>query len=265
MTASFWFGGFNVIPTMMEEKSSGTSYRKVGSMIVLAIAIGIVFKTGVVLSASMSMPWKELVGANIPAAAAFERAFGSVILAKLVLVTALFALLATWNAMLVCASRILFALGRAHFVPPVLGTVQVRFGSPAVAIGFSAVAAGLVTLLGRNAILPIVNASSTCLAIAYIVTCWTVIRMRRTHPALERPFRVPGGIITMWVAMASAVFSLGLSLYQPWADAKGKVPLEPVMLIVWGLIGAGAWLASGRMRQTVDAAKRRSIILGEKT
>ncbi len=263
MTASFWFGGFNVVPTMMEEKQSGTSYKKVGVMIVLAIAIGIVFKTGVVISASMTMPWKELMTMNIPAAAAFERAFGSVILAKLVLVAALMALLATWNAMLVCSSRIIFALGRVHFITPKLAAVHPRYGSPAAAIAFSGAGAALVTLLGRNAILPIVNASSTCLAICYIITCWSAIKMRSTRPDAPRPFMVPGGKVTMWVALASAVFSLGLSLYQPWADAKGKVPLEPIMLLIWAGVGGVAWFAAGRLRAGFDPVVRREIIVGK--
>lgn len=265
MTASFWFGGFNVIPTMMEEKSAGTSYQRVGRMIALAIAIGIVFKTGVVLSASMTMPWRELVGMDIPAAAAFERAFGSVVLAKVVLLTALLALLATWNAMIICSSRILYALGRAHLVPAVFGTVHSRFGSPAVAIAFTGASAALVTLLGRNAILPIVNASSTCLALAYIVTCWTAIRLRRTRPDVPRPFRVPGGALTMWVALASAIFSLGLSIYQPWVDAKGRMPLEPVMLVSWALLGGLAWMLSTRRRDAVPPELRRAVIVGSST
>ncbi len=262
MTASFWFGGFNVIPTMMEERSDATSYGKVGGMIVLAIVIGIVFKTGVVLSASMTMPWQELVGANIPAATAFEKAFGSVWLARLVLLTALLGLLTTWNAMIVCSSRILFALGRARFVLPSLGTVHPVHGSPSRAIIVTCAGATLVTLLGRNAILPIVNASAACLAFGYIVTCWSVISLRRTRSDAPRPFRVPGGVATAVLAMASAVFSFGLALYQPWVDAKGRLPLEWVMLASWLLIGAVAWAAASSVRAAFDRDTRRRIVLG---
>jgi amino acid transporter len=262
MTASFWFGGFNVVPTMMEERADGTSYAKVGRMLVLAIVIGIVFKTGVVISAAMTMPWQELVGANIPAATAFEKAFGSVFLAKLVLLTALLGLLSTWNAMIICSSRVLYALGRSHFIFPFLGQVHPVYGSPSNAILVSCTGALLVTLLGRNAILPIVNSAAACLAVGYMVSCWAVISLRRSRPDAARPFRVPGGIPTVVVALVSAVFSFGLALYQPWVDAKGRVPLEWIMLISWTAIGAVAWFASARVRAGFDRETRRRIIVG---
>ncbi|MBK8249607.1 MAG: APC family permease [Gemmatimonadetes bacterium] len=262
MTASFWFGGFNVVPTMMEERADSTSYAKVGRMIVLAIVIGIVFKTGVVISAAMTMPWGELVGANIPAATAFEKAFGSVFLAKLVLLTALLALLSTWNAMIICSSRVLYALGRAHFILPFLGRVHPQHGSPANAIIVSCAGALLVTLLGRNAILPIVNSAAACLAAGYMVSCWAVISLRRSRPDAPRPFRVPGGVPTVVIALASAAFSFGLALYQPWADAKGRLPLEWIMLVAWAAIGAVAWMVAARVRAGFDRETRRRIILG---
>ena len=262
MTASFWFGGFNVVPTMIEEKSAGTSYARVGVMIVLSIVVGIVFKTSVVLSASMTMPWERLTTMNIPAAAAFDAALGSRVLGKMVLLTALLALLSTWNAMMVSGSRILFALGRARFILPGFGTVHPRFGSPSTAILFSGGAASLVTLLGRKAILPIVTSSATCLALGYIITCYAVVRLRRTRPDAPRPFKVPGGLVTMCIAMASAVFSLGLSLYQPYVDAKGAIPLEWVMLALWLALGAAAWGAARGMRGGLDQAERRRIIVG---
>lgn len=262
MTASFWFGGFNVIPVMMEERASRTSLRRVGVMIVLAIVIGIVFKTSVILSASMTTPWAQLMEMEIPVATAFERAFGSAIMGKLVLFTALLGLLSTWNAMFVCGSRLLFALGRSHLILPALGRVHATHGSPAAAIVFTGVSAGVVTLLGRNAILPIVTAASSCLALSYLLTCVAVVRLRRTRPEADRPFRVPGGLPTMIVAIVGSAFSFGLSLYQPWADAKGRLPLEWVMLVSWLVLGAVAWIASARVRGAFDRDARRRIVLG---
>lgn len=263
MTASFWFGGFNVIPTMMEEKSAGTSYRRVGLVIVLAIGIGIAFKTLVVLSASMTMPWQELTTMSIPAATAFEKAFGSPFLGKLVLVAALFGLLSTWNAVFVCASRIIYALGRAHFVSPALGTVHPRLGSPVSAILLTGALATIVTLLGRNAILPIVNSSSACMAFSYLVTSVGVAVLRRTRASAERPFMVPGGMLVIGLAILGALFSFGLALYQPWADAEGSLPLEWIMLASWLAIGLVAWRLAARVRAGVDPDARRRIIIGE--
>lgn len=262
MTASFWFGGFNVVPTMMEEKASGTSFKRVGTMIVLSIVIGVVFKTTVVLSASMSMPWRRLMTMNIPAAAAFEAAFGSVVLAKLVLLTALLGLLATWNAMIVTSSRMLFALGRSRLIVPAFGRVHPVHGTPTVGIVFAGTLGAIITLLGRKAILPIVNSSATCLTFGYLLTCVGVWRLRKRSPAAPRPFAVPGGRVTIGLAIASAAFSLGLSLYQPYVDARGKLPLEWMMLGGWLVLGAAFWILARSIRGAFDKVERRRVILG---
>jgi amino acid transporter len=231
-------------------------------MIVLSIVVGIVFKTSVVLSASMTTPWQRLTTMPLPVATAFEAALGSSFLARLVLLTALLGLLSTWNAMIVCGSRVLFSLGRAGFVSPRFGIVHTAFGSPSVAIVFVGILAAAGTFLGRNALIPIVNASTTCLTVAYLLTCLALIRLRRTAPDRPRPVRVPGGVATAWVAVAGAAFSFVLSLYQPYVDAKGGLPLEWVLLTMWVALGAAFWTAARSLRLRMPDADRRAVILG---
>lgn len=248
MTASFWFGGFNVGPQAMEEAASKTRLSRIALTIVASIVVGIVFKVLVILAASMSAPWQDLVRAPVPVAAAFKSAFGSAAVANLVLVTALCGLLGTWNSVLLAAARTLYALGRAGYIAPAFGAVHTRYRSPGFAVLFSGGVAALGTLLGRNAIEPIVDAAASCLAVAYLLTCFAVIRLRRTAPALPRPFRVPGGVVTAWIATAGAAFSLGLSLYEPYAASAGRVPLEWLLLGCWLALGLVFWTAARAYR-----------------
>jgi hypothetical protein len=67
----------------------------------------------------------------------------------------------------------------------------------------------------------------------------------------------------MWVGALVSAFSLGLSLYQPYVDAKGKLPLEWVVLASWLALGGIFWAAARRIRGNVSEAERRSIIVGE--
>jgi amino acid transporter len=262
MTASFWFAGFNVVPQVMEERSSRASLKKVGQMIVLSIVVGVVFKTLVVLSSSMTMPWRTLATLELPAAAAFERAFGSTWLAKVVLVAALLSLLSTWNAILIAGSRLMLSMGRAHMIGHRFGGLHQRFGSPSFALWFTSIASLIGILLGRNALIPIVNLSSTCLAFGFLVTCIGVVRLRGRWPGVHRPYAVPGGVVTGWIGAGGSAFSLALSLYVPYRDAKGAVPLEWIVLAVWLVLGAIFWAASGARRATMSEAERRRIIVG---
>lgn len=262
ITAPFWFGGFEVIPKAVEERSQKTGLRRVGTLIVLAIVIGIAFKTLVIISSSMTMPWRELMTLDLPAAAAFRNAFGSDVLAKLVLVAALLGLLATWNAVLVAASRVLFALGRAGLISPRFRTVHAERGVPAVAVLFAGVVGGLGTLLGRNGLIPIVNMSAACLTFAYLLTCVAVIRLRLTRPEMARPYRIPGGTLTAGLATVGALFVLLLALYQPFSAAQGRVPAEWALLLVWGALGFLFWVLARGVRSSITQAERRRLILG---
>lgn len=262
VTAPFWYAGFNVIPQLMEEKAPTTSLKLVARLILLSIGLAAVFYVFVILSCSMLMPWEDLLRFNVPAAAAFEVALNSTTFAKIVLTAALLGLLTTWNPVFMAASRVLFALGRAHMIGPIFGRLHPASGSPSTAILFVASAASLGVLFGRDAIIPIINVASTCLAFAFLLVCWGVIRLRRTSPHHRRPFSVPGGARTAGLAVAGCAGMLALSLYQPLAHPHRFIPLELVVLAAWVILGAAFWRVARGIRGGVDEDERRRLILG---
>jgi len=117
-TAPFWYAGFDVIPQMMGERAHDASLRAAGAMILLSIAIAGIFYVLVILSISMTMPWRELVTLPMPAAEGFRRAFDSELLSRVVLMAAVLGLVTTWNSVFMFASRVLFTLGRARLLAP---------------------------------------------------------------------------------------------------------------------------------------------------
>jgi amino acid transporter len=244
VTAPFWYGGFNVIPQAIEETAPGTSVKMVGRMILLSLFFAGAFYCLVILSASMSMPWRDLLDLELPAAGAFEAALGSPWLADLVLLAAFFGIITTWNAVFLAGSRVLFALGRARIIPPAFAGVHETFRSPATAVLFVGIVGSAGVFLGRSAIVPIVNVGATCLTLGYLITCWGVIKMRRDHPHQERPFRAPGGIATASLAVLGCLFMLFMTLYQPYQSAQGFLSSRVDHLL--GLGFAGSFLLARR-------------------
>jgi len=131
LTTPVWFGGFNVIPQAMEERSPGTSLRTVGRVIILSLGLATAFYCLIILASSMTTPWQGLLTMDLPAARAFEVGLRSTLLAKVVLLAALLGLIATWNAVFFAAARVLFALGRARIIHPSFGKIHPAYGSPA--------------------------------------------------------------------------------------------------------------------------------------
>jgi amino acid transporter len=261
VTASFWYSGFQIIPQMMEERAVGASVTRAAKMIVLCLAIALVFYCGVVLAASMAMPWKQLAATPLPVASAFEVALASPWLAKAVLVSALLGLVTVWNATFLTASRILFALGRGRILHPAFARLHPRYGVPVVPILITGILGTAATFLGRNAIEPIVNLGGMVYAFSFLLIALAVIRLRRTRPHDPRPYRIPGGLLVPVLAAVLAGTMMLVSIQQQYRRSPDGIPLEWMLLVGWGLLGVGAWIGGRRVRASIDDAERRALML----
>jgi len=179
-----------------------------------------------------------------------------------VLFAGLCGIITTWNTVFISATRIIFALGRARIIPAAFGRVHSAFRSPHIAVIFVGIIGAAGAFLGRSAILPLVNLGASGYSLAFLFTCLGVIRLRQTHPNQHRPYRVPGGIVTALFGVMSSLFCLFLSLYHPYINRTGTVPLEWIFVISWAALGMLFWGVCRRMRNRVSGAERRKLILG---
>ncbi len=259
-TAPFWFGGFTVFATTSEESAS--SMRMVGRAIVFSVAAAAVFYVVLILAVSALAPWRDLVGLKLPAAQAFQIGLKSPTLSRVVLVTALLGNLTAWNALLLAGSRVLFALGRARLCASFLGEVHPRSKAPAAAIAVISLISIAALFLGRGFILPLVNVSSICFGLMYVVTCLTLIRLRRGKGSDRRAYSAPGGVATAWVATLLSLAIVAVALVQPWLGSGRQIPSEWLTLGGWGLTGVLLWAITARTRAQVSAAERGDLLRG---
>jgi amino acid transporter len=259
----WFFGGFNIIPQTMEERSPETPLRLVGLVTVATILAAAVFYCLAILSASMSMPWRELVALELPAASAFRVAFGSTLLERLVLVTGLFGVATVGNSVLLCATRVLFAMGRAGMAPAWFGSTHPRTGATDHSLAAVVALAGAGLLAGREGIGPIVAVGAACLALAYLATSAAVLRLRRTDSDRPRPYRMPLGALIAPAATLGSLGLVGAALYGPLAAGGGGLPGEWLVLGLWTIAGIVTWRLSARMRAAIPEADRRRQLLGE--
>jgi amino acid transporter len=258
----FMLSGFEVIPQTIEEKAPGTSLKLVSKVILISIGAASIFYLLCILSASMVMPWKELIHLEFPAAGAFEAAFHSPWMAKLVLFAGLCGIITTWNTCYIVATRIIFALGRAQIIVPLLGRVHPVFKSPHIAVIFVGIMGSLGVLLGKGALIPVVNVASATIALAYGSTCFVLIKLRRVRPHQNRPYRIPGGVATAVLGLLSSLFMLFLALYQPYRMAKGSIPMEWIIILVWSVLGLIFWLYARKYRDALSEEQRYTLISG---
>jgi APA family basic amino acid/polyamine antiporter len=144
--------------------------------------------------------------------------------------------------------RIFMAMSRDGLLPPWMGRIHPRLGSPyltTIATGFVvALAAGLtpIALLGHMV--------SIGTLFAFVVVSVGVIVLRKTQPDLQRPFRAPWSPV---VPAASALVSLALMLSLP-----GETWTR---LFVWMAIGVTIYFTYSARRSNLalpDLAGRRA-------
>lgn len=262
VTVPFWYVGFDTIPQAAEERRESTSLRGLGTVVVLAIAGSTLFYLAVILAAGMAGPWRGIVGEPLPTAAAFESAFESDLPVRLVLVAGLIGLLTSWNGFFLAGSRVLFSLGRGHVIHSSFGRTHPRFGTPATAVLASGFVTFLAAALGRGALVAFVDVGSLCIALAFLGVALSLLRLRARFPALERPYRAPGGALFPRVAAAGSVFILCVMLV-PGSPGALSWPLEWLVLAVLGASGFAFWLGARGYRQRIDEPERARLILEE--
>jgi amino acid transporter len=245
-TTAYFFNGWQASMHAIEERRDDVTLRKAVWCMVGGIVAAGIFYASIILAASMAMPWESLMTRELPAAAAFA-SHGGGILGTVVLIAAIISLYKTWSACLWIATRLLFAQSRHGMLPRSFGAIDVTSRAPRVAILFVTALSMVGIALGRSAILPIVDTLAICAALSFILCLLVLLRRRRADPN-PPTFTVPGGMVTIVVAMIGVTFMVSSALIQP-VLARGGVPVEWLMLIAWGGVGALIWVATRSLRR----------------
>lgn len=260
VTIPFWFVGFDTIPQGAEEASDSVAPRTLAWLIMASILAAIAFYVAIILCVSWVGPWQGIADAKLPAARAFEMAFSTPWMKDLVLIAALLGLFTSWNGFFLAGSRVVFALGRGRIIPAAFGETHPKYGTPHRAIALVGGLTLLAPLLGRDALLALVNAGSFCIALAFFGVTLSLMRLRRDHPELPRPYRLRGGLVVPILA-ALGSFLMIAAMVLPGSPAALSWPREFVVLIVMFSVGGVLWLSAAATRRSVTEAERAFLIL----
>lgn len=109
--------------------------------------------------------------------------------AALIVFGAVFSTLSALNAVILASSRVVFAMGRENQLPDPIGQISARYGTPLTSVAVCA-----VVMLVSVTLLPIQQVgrvSSFFFLISFVVVNYSVIRLRRRRPNMQRPFELP--------------------------------------------------------------------------
>lgn len=144
------------------------------------------------------------------------------------------------NTVLAAVPRMLQGMAENGQVFPIFKRLTQRNGTPAAGIVFVAALPliGLVWSRGdANAIVPLTVAASVAWIFAYMMAQVSLIVLRRRHPEMPRPFKVPGYPVTPVVALLGMAYVV--INCSPTPEMTGQiVAYTGIVLATFGVVGA---------------------------
>jgi APA family basic amino acid/polyamine antiporter len=181
----FAFIGFDIVATAAEETKDPKKDLPRG--IIGSLAVCTLLYVAVSLVVVGMQRYTEL-STEAPLADAF-RSVGLPFLSGAISVGALAGLTSVVMILMLGQSRVLFAMSRDHLLPPGLGAVHPKHGTPyKITVITGVVVALLAGFVPLSTLAELVNIGTL---FAFVLVSIAVIVLRRTRPDLPRSFRVP--------------------------------------------------------------------------
>lgn len=156
------------------------------------------------------------------------------------------------NATIFSSSRVSFAMGRDRDLPAFFGRIHPRNRTPHWAVWLSGLLIILVAILLPVA--DVASGASITFLLLFLMVNIALVRMRKTHPDLERPFRAPFAPWLQYISIAVQLV-LAVELFQ-------LSPIAWFFTAGWLILGIGVYLRYGA---THEAAKAEDTVLLEET
>jgi amino acid transporter len=232
----YFMTGFESIGKESEEARPGFDPRHFGRAILAAAGIGCFFYVTIVAVASYVFPWTKLVSGHLGTEAAFERAFGSKAIARVIVFGAFLSLLKIFNGNFVASTRLLFGIGRRDLVHPALSRVDPVHGTPRVAILLMAVLTAAASFLGDALLVPITEVGSLAVGVGWLSACLAFLaRSRRPASSASAPDRL---LALAGALVAAAIVAMKIVPAVPGSFTRA----EWIAFALWSALGLLFWL-----------------------
>ncbi|MDM7855855.1 amino acid permease [Cellulomonas alba] len=234
----FAFIGFDVVATTAEETRN--PQRDLPRGIIGSLAICTVLYCAVTLVVTGMVSYDKLDPAAA-LASAFE-AHGQKWMATLIAAGAVAGLTTVVLTLLIGSTRVVFAMGRDHLLPPVVARVHPRFRTPYVITIVVSVVTLLVAGLTPVGVLEeMVNIGTLS---AFVLVSIGVIVLRRTRPDLPRAFRVPWvPVLPIISALVGLYLMVNLSV-ETW-----------LRFLIWLVIGFVVYFGYSRRHSRLETGE----------
>lgn len=241
----FFFFGFDVIPQAAEEVN--VPLKKLGRLMILSIVMAVAFYVMIVIAAGLILSKPEIAeimgakGSTLVPADAMAKAFGSQMMAKVLIIGGLCGIITSWNSFLIGGSRALYSMADANMIPKVFTKLTKKNKVPIVGLVLIGVLSIIAPFFGKTMLVWIVDASNFACCLSYCIVSAAFIVLRKKESELERPYKVNNyklvGTIAVIMSGAMALMYIipGTSctlVWQEWIISGGWIALGALFALL---------------------------------
>ncbi|MDR0565779.1 MAG: amino acid permease [Prevotellaceae bacterium] len=227
----FAFLGFDAISTTAQETRNPQRDMPRGILLSLLICTALYVAVTAVLTGITS--YTEL-HVDAPIAYAIDSLGGQLAwLSPLIKLGAIAGLSSVILVMMLGQSRIYYAISKDGLLPRLFSRVNLRRGVPQNATIFAGVATGLAAGLFPLHVLNELVCIGTLMAFA--IVCLSILVLRKTQPALKRPFRVPLVPFIPLLGAAICIIQMVALPWNTWLRLIGWTALGLIIYFTYGI------------------------------
>lgn len=255
-SAPFFLAGFETIPQSVEDAAGDIA--SVGKTVVLSVGLACLFYAALLFCLGSAMPWQDFYGLPTPAAShLFTIAYTSsvgIVLYYIVLIGALMGLFTTWNGFMMASPRLLMGMARGYMIPGFLAKQNEKYGTPINALIVCFILSLAGPFLGMGLIGPLTSFSAAGFVFSWMITAFCVVKLRKTSPNANRPYKMPGGSATALFAGVVMVIVF-LLLFIPGNPAfMGGTAVK--LFFGWMIMGIIFYITNREKRNKLTTEER---------
>ena len=239
----FYFIGFDVIPQAAEEIN--VPLKKIGKMLILSVVMAVVFYALVILAVGYVLNPEAIAaseaGTGLVTADAMAKAFGTPVMAKVIIVGGMCGIITSWNSFMIGGSRAMYSMAESYMIPPFFAKLHPKYKTPINSLYLIGGLTMLAPLAGRKMMVWICDAGNFGCCLAYCMVSISFLILRKKEPDMPRPYRETAYkfVGTMAVLMSGFMVLMycipgsgGNLVWQEWAMVGGWSLLGVIFYIV---------------------------------
>jgi APA family basic amino acid/polyamine antiporter len=236
----FAYLGFDALSTAAQETRRPQKDMPKGILISLFVCALLYVAVTAVLTGMVKY---DKLGVDAPIALAIDHAgAGLAWMSPLIKLGAIAGISSVILVMMMGQSRIYYAISSDGLLPALFSKVHKKRRVPQNATVFAGIATGVIAgIFPLNALSELVSIGTL---MAFAIVCISVMVLRKTHPELKRPFKVP---LVWLIPSLGAFFCIAQMASLPWATW--------MRLIIWTLIGIVIYFTYSRRHSHLNGKK----------